>query len=94
MAASREGAETVDVARCFVRVTGHRPEGFIEFEFAIGEPDLFVELVLTQEAFSDFCARLAPLALPERDASEAAGARTADWDWRLADARSHRFRQP
>lgn len=88
MAASQETAEKVDVARCFVRVNGRRPEGFIEFEFAIGEPDLFVELVLNQAAFDEFCARMAPLALPPRDGTEAVG----DWDWRLADARSQRFR--
>lgn len=42
---------------CFVRVTGTREERFVEFEFAIGDPDLAVELVMQFEQFREFCAR-------------------------------------
>lgn len=42
---------------CYVRVTGTRAEGFIEFEFAIGDPELAVELVMHPAAFHEFCAR-------------------------------------
>lgn len=42
--------------RCFVRVTGTRDERFVEFEFAIGDPELAVELVLGFEQFAHFCA--------------------------------------
>jgi phenol hydroxylase P0 protein len=42
--------------RCFVRVTGTRQERFVEFEFAIGDPELAVELVMTFEQFTHFCA--------------------------------------
>ncbi|NMG43044.1 phenol hydroxylase [Aromatoleum toluvorans] len=78
-----------DTRRRFVRVTGERANGFVEFDFAVGEPDLAVEMILTREAFAEFCARnavemLAPQAEP-RDAAD-------DWDWRLADATRTRFR--
>ncbi len=42
---------------CYVRVTATREEGFIEFEFAIGDPELAVELVMQPTAFHEFCAR-------------------------------------
>jgi phenol hydroxylase P0 protein len=41
---------------CFVRVRHERADGFIEFDFAIGEPDLSVELILPRAAFEEFCA--------------------------------------
>ena len=42
---------------CFVRVTGTRDARFVEFEFAIGDPELAVELVLQFDQFREFCAR-------------------------------------
>lgn len=49
------GTESFDPRRRFVRVTNRRPDGFVEFAFAIGDPELFVELLLRSEAFDDFC---------------------------------------
>lgn len=46
----------VDTTRRFVRVIGQRPNGLIEFEFAIGWPELAVELLLPPPAFAEFCA--------------------------------------
>lgn len=66
----------------FVRVSGERPDGFVEFEFAIGEPEVFVELILTADAFDDFCTANAVTLLPPRDPDAPATA----WDWRLSDA--------
>ncbi len=43
--------------QCFVRVTGTRDARFVEFEFAIGDPDIAVELVLQFDQFREFCAR-------------------------------------
>lgn len=40
----------------WVRVTRRRPDGFIEFDFAIGHPDLSVDLILPDAAFYEFCA--------------------------------------
>jgi len=45
-----------DVAARYVRITGIRNNSLIEFDFAIGEPELFVELVLPFAAFEEFCA--------------------------------------
>ena len=42
---------------CFVRVTGTRGARFVEFEFAIGDPELAVELVLLFDQFHTFCAQ-------------------------------------
>jgi len=39
----------------FVTVTELRSDGFVEFEFAIGEPELFVELILPAAIFDEFC---------------------------------------
>ncbi|RZG75741.1 phenol hydroxylase subunit [Acinetobacter sp. WCHAc060025] len=39
----------------YIRITGDRDAKFVEFDFAIHDPTLFVELVLPQEAFQNFC---------------------------------------
>ena len=78
----------LDTTRRFVRVSGERPGGFIEFEFAIGEPDVFTELILGRDAFTQFCADNQAEVLPPRDPE----AVHSDWDWRLSDAT--RFRHP
>ena len=51
-----------DALRCnviqkFVRVKEVRPSGLVCFEFAIGWPELFVDLMLPRSAFDDFCVR-------------------------------------
>jgi phenol hydroxylase P0 protein len=48
-------APTFDPALRFVRITQVRPDGFIEFDFAAGEPELSVELILPAAAFHEFC---------------------------------------
>jgi len=47
-------ASAFDPFRKFVRVTGERDDGFVEFDFALGEPELFAEMMLTRAAFEDF----------------------------------------
>lgn len=49
-------ASEIDPRRRFVRVTGTNAQGFVEFEFAIGLPELCVELMLPPQAFDAFCA--------------------------------------
>lgn len=39
----------------YIRIKGDRHAKFVEFDFAINDPTLFVELVLPQQAFEDFC---------------------------------------
>lgn len=84
-----------DPSRKFVRITGRRPDGFVEFDFAIGEPDVFVELVLSADAFAEFCAANRPEPLPEVASGAASPAETGDdchpdqldaASWRLSDA--------
>lgn len=44
-----------DPSRKFIRVVEQRADGLVEFEFAVGEPELFVEMLLPRPAFEDFC---------------------------------------
>ena len=39
----------------YIRITGDRHAKFVEFDFAIYDPTLFVELILPQQAFQHFC---------------------------------------
>lgn len=49
------GEATVQIKHKFVRVKEVRPSGLVCFEFAIGWPELFVDLMLPKPAFDDFC---------------------------------------
>lgn len=44
-----------DTTRRFVRVIEERADGLVAFEFAIGWPELSVELLLPAPAFAEFC---------------------------------------
>lgn len=44
-----------DVSRRYVRVREMRSDGFVEFDFAIGEPGLSVELILPLKDYEEFC---------------------------------------
>ncbi len=46
-----------DVTQKFVRIKQVRADGLVCFEFAIGWPELFVDLMLPRPAFDDFCLR-------------------------------------
>lgn len=50
-------ARTGDVKSKFVRIKQLRADGLVCFEFAIGWPELFVDLMLPRAAFDDFCVR-------------------------------------
>ncbi|MBP8135158.1 MAG: phenol hydroxylase subunit [Rhodoferax sp.] len=52
---STDDAGPCDVRRKYVRVRQVRADGQVCFEFAIGWPELFVDLMLPQAAFEDFC---------------------------------------
>lgn len=45
----------VDTRQRFVRVLEQRADGLVLFEFAIGWPELAVELLLPAPAFEAFC---------------------------------------
>ena len=46
----------VDTSQRFVRVIEQRADGLVALEFAIGWPELAVELMLPSPAFAAFCA--------------------------------------
>lgn len=51
-AGSSHGAER---APRFVRVTNENHKGFVEFQFSIGDPRLFIDMLLPPTAFTAFC---------------------------------------
>ena len=44
----------MDEAR-YVRVTNRSRHGFVEFQFSIGDPSLYLEMTLPPKAFAEFC---------------------------------------
>ncbi len=46
-----------DTSLRYVRVTEVRADGLVAFDFAIGWPELSVELMLPRAAFDEFCTR-------------------------------------
>ncbi len=77
----------IDIGLKYVRVTERRADGLVEFEFAIGEPGLFVEMLLPEAAYEAFCRSNAVIHLEAREEAPA-----SDWDWRLHEATRQRFR--
>ena len=39
----------------YVRITSRDRPGFVEFNFSIGDPSLYLEMILPVAAFDDFC---------------------------------------
>lgn len=69
-----------DPTRRYVRVCEQRPDGFVEFEFAIGDPALCVELMLPEAAFHEFCLANAVIVLDPATPGQ------GDWAARLNSA--------
>lgn len=78
-----------DPARRFVRIVEERPDGMVEFEFAVGEPELFVEMILPQAAFVEFCEREG--VRPSRAGLAPAEAGGEGQGWTLHEARTQRL---
>jgi len=74
--------KAADAGRKFVRVTGCRATNLIEFDFAVGSPDMFVELILPEPAFAEFCRQNDVTMLQSGDDGAAHG----PLEWRLRDA--------
>lgn len=85
-------APPFDPAARWIRLLRRRPNGMVEFEFAVGEPQLFVEMVMPEAPFQEFCAQqhVVPTEGPLPEAE--AGSAEHEWDWSLDAARSRRFR--
>ena len=78
---SENNAATFDMARKTVRILQRHANGFVEFSFAVGDPDVCVELVMPEAAFTEFCTQHSVEFL----ASETPA------PWGLHDARAHRL---
>ena len=75
----------------FVRLIETHANGLVEFEFAVGEPELFVELLMAQTAFDEFCAMHG--VTPTRGRLPTAqGSEEQEWDWSLRAAREQATR--
>lgn len=73
-----------DPGKKYVRVSQVRTDGMVEFDFSIGTPELYVELMLPLNAFSEFCETNGVIVLSgERQEWTAEG----DWAWSLKQAR-------
>lgn len=48
----------------YVRVTRTDRRGYVEFQYAIGDPALYLEMILPAAAFAEFCARHQAVRLP------------------------------
>ncbi len=79
-----------DVNERFVRVRELRPDGFIEFEFAIGDPELFAEMILDVNDFDAFCSLHKVIFLAEGGHDLAS--EEDEFHWRLKDATKTRFK--
>ena len=62
-----------DLSRKFVRVLREGADGLVAFEFAIGWPDLSVELAMPKAMFEEFCTRQQVRLLTGQDASPTLG---------------------
>lgn len=75
----------------FVRIIEQHANGLVEFEFAVGEPELFVELLMAQAQFDEFCVMhgVTPTRgrLPVAQSSD-----EQEWDWSLRAAREQNSR--
>ena len=80
-----------DANRRYVRVCERRADGFVEFEFAIGEPELFVELIMAAPAFDEFCAANKVTFIDDKGRLKL-GDEDAEWRWSLRDATHQRFK--
>jgi phenol hydroxylase P0 protein len=87
-------AEDFDPRRKFVRVVELRADGFVEFDFAIGEPELFVELIMPAAAFDEFCAsnKVSFVDTQQRLKVNSGEGDAAEWNWSLRDATHQRFK--
>ena len=72
-----ESTPVRDMTR-YVRIRQVVNDKFIEFDFAIGDPSLYVELVLPREAFDTFCRHNQVVMMTEEQAA-AVDADMAKW---------------
>lgn len=74
----------------YVRVTGTRDDGFVEFEFSVGQPEVALEMVLKQADYEQFCVEQHVIFLDEQ-ADKTDDEEKSAFQWSLHDA-THHFR--
>lgn len=84
-----DNTTSVDVNRKFVRLVERRPNGLVEFEFSIADPELFVEMLLPEAAYEEFCQTNQVIFL---EGERTQDGKPTDWDWHLREATHQRFR--
>lgn len=72
-----ESTQMSDLTR-YARIRRVVDDKFIEFDFAIGDPSLYVELVLPRDAFDTFCRHNQVVMMTDEQA-EAVDADMAKW---------------
>lgn len=82
----------LDFQKHFIRVVHEHGNGMVEFEFAIGEPQLYVEMAMPLTAFEDFCFRQKVVPTRGGLADAPTGSQEHEWDWSLRTARERHFR--
>lgn len=82
--------EQFDTSLHYVRVTDKRDDGFVEFEFSVGQPEVALEMVLKQQDFEKFCEEQKVTFLDEEAAPSDDEEKNA-FQWSLHDA-THHFR--
>lgn len=70
-----------DVQRRFIRIVQEHDNGMVEFEFAVGEPGLYVEMVMPRQQFEEFCAMQAVVPTHGRLPEHGEGSAEHEWDW-------------
>lgn len=55
IALSNINSPCFDISQRYVRLNQRRSDGFVEFEFAMGDPTLCVELIMQEADYQAFC---------------------------------------
>lgn len=77
--------EEFDTTRRYVRRTRIRADGFVEFDFAIGEPEIFAEMILSEQAYAEFCAANDVEVLPTERHHIGEDGNPDDLHWRMSE---------
>lgn len=80
--------DVVDTSKRYVLVRNVRDDGYIEFDFSLGEPEIFLEMILSTSAFNEFCQDNEVIRITEDDLS---GQSTAEQVWRLSESSGQQF---
>lgn len=85
-----------DPARRYLRVTRRRDDGMVELDYAVGAPEVYVEMILPAAAVEDLIARERPTLLDGPRATwtaEDVANGLAEASWSLGEMQGH-LRKP